>query len=224
MALKLLQPGLRPMGQFDLDDDATKANVTGGELMGFAGAFSGQGAADIGAGTPEVEVGFVSTAGRAAEESGSNDRLLGFLADEGIRGYGTLFGELLGGATGKATSLSGATVIGPATHSGSDKVTLHHGPGLYGFSAPVDGTTTALGGSSDCWNTLGTISVNTAMSATSGKWLASVGSDQSHCVMVGPVTDSSLVSTTNSAAGASALNEYHAMYYLGAIGSVIDVA
>jgi len=62
------------------------------------------------------------------------------------------------------------------------------------------------------------------MSANAGKWITSVGEDQSHCIMVGPVPDSSLVSTSSAAAGESAVNEYHAMYYLGAIGAIVDVA
>ena len=39
MALKLLQPGLRPMGQFDCDDAITKANITGGELQNYRDPF-----------------------------------------------------------------------------------------------------------------------------------------------------------------------------------------
>ena len=231
MGLKLLQPGLRPMGQFDLDDDATAANITGGELMTFAGAFAGTGAADIGNGTPSVEVGFSTTEGTdATEATGTGDKQLGFLADEGIRGYGTLLGSAIGATAGLTTqhgAAGGAVVIGPRSGLASGKVTLHHAPGLYGFSAPVDGSTTAVGGSSDCWKNGGTgpaTAVNLGMSTTDGKWNVQTAKDQCHCVMVGPVTDSSLVSTSNAAAGESAVNEYHAMYYLGALGDIINLA
>jgi len=231
MALKLLQPGLRPMGQFDLDDNATAANITGGELMTFAGAFAGTGAADIGNGTPSVEVGFCTTeATDATEATGTGDKQLGFLADEGIRGYGTLLGSAIGATAGLTTqsgAAGGAVVIGPRTGLASGKVTLHHAPGLYGFSAPVDGSTTTVGAASDCWKLSGTgpaTTVNLGMSAATGKWNTATAKDQCHAIMVGAVTDSSLVSTSNSAAGEAAVNEYHAMYYLGALGDLIDLA
>ena len=130
-----------------------------------------------------------------------------FLADEGIRGYGTLFGSLIGSTVGQATSQSGATVIGPTTMAASDKVTLHHQPGLYGFSAPIDGTT-SVGGTSDCWKngiTMTTLqATNTELVAgensENGKWSGATSGEQVHCVMIGKTNDDSLVSTTNAAA------------------------
>ena len=230
MALKLLQPGIVPMGQFDIDDAATKTSITGGELMSFQPqAGTEKAAADVGVGTPAAQIEFAANTAAVdrTQATAQFDMVVGFLADEGIRGYGTLFGSLIGAAVGQATqsgTAGGAVVIGPSTHSATDKVTLHHSPGLYGFSAPVAGGTAAVGGSSDCWSVLGTIATNTPMSTTSGKWLASSAKDQSHCIMIGAVKDGSLVSTTNASAGTTQTNEYFAMYYLGALGAVIDVA
>jgi hypothetical protein len=66
-----------------------------------------------------------------------------FLADDGILGYGTLFGAVVGGTVGQQVngpnSYTGA-VLGPHTATGSGKVTLWDKPGLYAVSLDaVDG-------------------------------------------------------------------------------------
>jgi len=225
MALKLLQPGLRPMGQFDIDSDTATntTGITGGELMTLSASTGAAeyAAADLSNGTSPAAEASMAT---GTADMSTTDAIIGFLADDGIRGYGTMFGELIGNIAGQATSVSGATVIGPRTSSGSGKVTLHHGPGLYGFSAPADGSTTAVGGSSDCWVNASTVptATGTKLYAASGKWqTATNATDQAHCVMIGAVNDSSLVSTTLAAAGESALNEFFAVYFLGPIGTQV---
>ena len=228
MALKLLQPGLRPMGQFDIDNDVTKANITGGELMSLqtpAGSVAETAAADVSTPGPAAEAAFAADCTLQSKlETSGTDLIIGFLSDEGVAGYGTLFGSLIGAGTGLATqsgAAGGAVVIGPRTSSGSDKVTLHHAPGLYGFDGPVDGTTTAVGAASDCWSGTIDATVGTHYSTDgNGKWATSSTNDQAHCIMLGSMTDESLVSTTAAAATGSAVVGSYAMYFLGATGTV----
>ncbi|MCZ2224535.1 MAG: hypothetical protein LC122_13000 [Chitinophagales bacterium] len=65
-----------------------------------------------------------------------------FLCDEGIAGYGTLFGSLVGGVVGQDTA---GTVIGPHTTSGSGKVTLWDKVGFYGVTLDAVDTTASTG-------------------------------------------------------------------------------
>lgn len=222
MALKLLQPGLRPMGQFDLDDDISdKENITGGELMSVEDqAGTEKAVSDVNDIYPAQAV----FAADCVDNSRAATAFVhGFLADEGIKGYGTLFGELIGGVAGQATSQSGAVTIGPATHVGTDKVTLHHQPGLYGITAPSANKTTGVGGSSDAWasgsitQTIG----NRLSTDGAGKWgNATATGDQYHCIQMGPVNDDSLVSTTTAAATGSGAISFYAVYFLGPVGAI----
>ena len=144
MALKLLQPSLRPLGQFDLADDS--AAIAGGEIVKLntddttvdsAAADSHQVGPFVGSAGSFQFVNF--TAGTFQQGA-----LCG-LADEGEAGYGTQFGTLIGGNTGKGfqvptnmgatLSSSGAVVVGPETHTGSGKVTVWHAAGLYAVNA-----------------------------------------------------------------------------------------
>jgi len=132
MALKLLQPSLRPLGQFDLEDDDT---ITGGECVVLGTGASDRAASDVTTSGPlsnGVQLNF--TLGEF-----ERGKLCG-LADEGTSGYGTNFGSMIGGSAGQGVTVqlntgyasSGAVVaLGPATHQGSGKVTVWHAPGLY---------------------------------------------------------------------------------------------
>tara|TARA_A200000159_G_C7329249_1_gene342275 strand:+ start:1016 stop:1639 length:624 start_codon:yes stop_codon:yes gene_type:complete len=198
MALKLLNPGLRPLGMFDLDDaDAT--NLVGGEYVELqtddntVEAY----AADAGQ-LLDGDDSIVSFA-RGSRTAGS----LGGLADDGVAGYGTLFGEMIGSTAGQATSQSGAVVIGPQTNAGSGKVTVFATAGLYGVT---DGTGTELPAAA----------ANAVLSAngTTGL-LQTTGAGDDVAIHVGAMSDTSLVSTTNAAAGLASATEYFAVFYLG---------
>lgn len=220
MALKLLQPGLRPMGQFDLDDDDTAANITGGEICSLTTIENDDYyAADV-EGMGE---------GLEATLTASTTTLQPlFMADEGIKGYGTLFGELIGSTVGQATSQSGATVIGPRTSSGSGKITLWHAPGLYAVSTPST-RGSATGGSADAFangQSVAGYAANSALyssdagGAATGKLTQSQsGADQVVAFYLGGMADDSLVSTTIAAAtGTSTTAEFEAIYFLGPVG------
>jgi len=202
MALKLLQPGLQPAGQFDLKDGVT---LFGGEYVELTGS-SDTAASDVSAVGPAT---YMQPSIRSLAASVK----FGGLADEGTTGYGTSFGSVIGATVGQGTgfgtlSTTGVVVVGPQTSTGSGKVTVWHSPGLYGVSgAPATGATVAAA--------LSTLAVNAIVEAeTSTGYLgaAGVGAGSTVGVTVGAVKDTSLVSTTASAAGGSAETEYYAIY------------
>lgn len=144
MSLKPLQATL-PLGQFD-GLDAILPTLKGGECVTFSqvtrtgsdkassDSFDGYEAATF---RPVVNRYGYST-GVSAAPSATTRPLM--LADEGIAGYGTLFGTVVGGTVGQVST--GGTVLGPHTSAGSGKVTLWSQPGLYAIS--VDNTAALL--------------------------------------------------------------------------------
>lgn len=140
MALKPLQ-ATYPFGQFDgLDSEAS--TLLGGEVVGF-GAVNVTGtdlhAFDINDGysgttTPKRPV--------VTKTLVTGMRPL-FLADEGVKGYGTLFGEIVGGTLGQVSS--GGAQLGPHTTTGSGKVTLWGNPGMYAVTLDAVDTTLVTG-------------------------------------------------------------------------------
>jgi hypothetical protein len=140
MALKLLQPGVQPLGQFDgLDTDFL--TLKGGEIVTF-GSVVATSATDKAA--KDSFDGYVTPNLRAVVKkptAGTARPLM--LADEGITGYGTLFGSVVGGTVGQVTT--GGAVLGPHTATGSGKVTCWDKPGLYAVSLDAVDTTAASG-------------------------------------------------------------------------------
>jgi hypothetical protein len=205
MALTLLNPGLRPLGMFDLAD-ADAGLLVGGEYVELAedgGDIEGY-AADVPlaplSGGHTVRFGRPAAAGRTAANFGG-------LADEGGEvgaGYGTLFGSLIGQRVGQATEINGAVVLGPSTDRASGKVTVWHAPGLYGVS--------------DQDASLDSAAANAAVHALAdGSGLLEVGggANAQVAIYVGAMTDTSLVSTTATAVGETTTVVSHAIYYLG---------
>lgn len=161
MALKLLQPGTQPLGQFDgLDVDCL--TLKGGEVVSFGSVVtSGQpGVTTSGLDHAAYDVfdGYVNEGGTfyrpAVNRLWTYSTYLPiatrplFLSDEGILGYGTLFGAVVGGTVGQQvngpTTFTGA-VLGPHTATGSGKVTCWDKPGLYAVSLDAVDTTVATG-------------------------------------------------------------------------------
>lgn len=142
MSLKLLQPGTQPLGQFDgLDTEVL--TLKGGEVVTLvssllsandkAAADSFDGYTNLAANAPRRPV--------VTKTLTATSRPL-FLADEGITGYGTLFGSVVGGTVGQ--SVTGA-VLGPHTATGSGKVTCWDKPGLYAVSLDAVDTNASTG-------------------------------------------------------------------------------
>jgi len=92
-----------------------------------------------------------------------------FLSDDGTTGYGTLFGTVVGGTAGQQ-STNGA-VLGPHTATGSGKITLWGGKGLYGVS--LDAVDTATDG---LVPTNASVTVGKALTYTATGQLTPVGS------------------------------------------------
>jgi len=221
MALKLLNPGLRPLGQFDLDDDAPAALV-GGEYVELQtdnlAAVEGY-AADVGAlvGADGSIVNFTPATRTAVRFGG--------LADEGGSEYGTLFGEIIGGNTGRMTQFGtagGSVVVGPDTDTASGKVTVWAQEGLYGVTADAGGDPGAAGASDlDALDivTNDQIHASTGLAVSDFDRLGGLtinnGQGDRVGIYVSTVSDTSLVSTTARAVGDAAILEYHAIFYVG---------
>jgi hypothetical protein len=143
MALKLKQPGIQPLGQFD-GYDADYLSILGGEIGRWvavpyvfpATLTSDKAAADAFDGYSGTPLHFRPVVSHTLTATSSTYRPL-FLLDEGTIGYGTMFGTVVGGVVGQTVpnpSNLGATaglVLGPHTAYGSGKVTLWDKPGLY---------------------------------------------------------------------------------------------
>ncbi len=143
MALKLLQPGLFPLGQFDVLDGTT---VLGGEVVGLKSILNTV-ATDLAA--ADSYDGYVHTEKRSVVTKAlTNNPTDGYtrplmLADDGVAGYGTLLGSVVGGTVGNI--VTGGAVVGPHTATGSGKLTLWANPGLYAVSLDACDTAAATG-------------------------------------------------------------------------------
>lgn len=139
MALFLYQPGIQPLGDFDcLDTD--QSSVLGGEVMVLDEAsrtvsttekaaydvYDGYIADAVSEGTPTA----TRVVARIADEASETYDVF-YLSDDGTTHYGVMFGSVIGGPVGLATT---GTNLGPHTTTGSGKVTLWDKPGLYGVS------------------------------------------------------------------------------------------
>lgn len=144
MALKLVQhSGMQPLGQFDgYDDEVT--GFLGGEVCTLTGLVTkATGGVDLAA--SDVEDGYSGTVTQTrpavTRTLASGNRPL-FLADDGTTGYGTLFGEVVGGTVGQVST--GGAALGPHTAAGSGKITLW-GQGTYAVTLDaVDTSATGL--------------------------------------------------------------------------------
>jgi hypothetical protein len=147
MSLKLLQPGTQPLGQFDgLDTEVL--TLKGGEVVTLVSTAVPPGdkaAADSFDGYTNPSS--VQKRPVVTKTLDGYSRPL-MLADEGILGYGTLFGAVVGGTVGQQVngpnSYTGA-VLGPHTATGSGKVTCWDKPGLYAVSLDACDTAASTG-------------------------------------------------------------------------------
>lgn len=147
MALYPYQAGIQPLGQFDVLDSYASL-ILGGEVGSLFGAARANSTSEKS--SYDVKDGYDYALQRVAVAPRVNVSTVRplWLLDEGVAGYGTLFGSLIGSpvglCTGRGTGSSCATTLGPSTLSGSGKVTCWDKPGLYGISA--DAVDTGTGG------------------------------------------------------------------------------
>lgn len=200
MALKLLQPGREPLGQYD-GLDSEYLTLKGGEVVTFKSVSS---AAGVDLAAKDVFDGYVNpslvqkrTVVTKTLTSGKRPLML---ADDGISGYGTLFGTVVGGVVGQVTT--GGTVLGPHTATGSGKVTCWDKPGLYAVSLDAVDTTASTG----LVPTNTTLDTGAALYATSAGLLTPNSGAAFEAVVVGRFVDfetnGSLVTTPNNLVGA----------------------
>lgn len=191
MALVLLNNNGSPLGQFD-GYDALLASMLGGEvatLVNYGIAGADKHASDVNDGYTVTGLNtvrpIVTTTLTGSETGGF------FLTDDGTTGYGTLFGTLVGAQVGQV--VTGGTVFGPSTMSGSGKVTLWMNPGLYGVT--LDALDATLAAST-------AVSVGTALSYTAAGKLClvagKVGSAPTVARVVEFSTGDTLVTTPRS--------------------------
>ena len=139
MALKLLHTSGTPLGEYDgLDTDLT-AGFLGGEVVTFAAitvATADKSAADA------VD-GYVNSLKRVVVQKTSGTSGPFMLVDDGTTGYGMLFGTVVGGTVGQVST--GGAVLGPATYTGSGKLSCWATPGLFGVTTDAVDTTASTG-------------------------------------------------------------------------------
>jgi len=143
MSLKLLQPGVQPLGQFD-GLDTEFLTLKGGEVVTFTSISSEAG---VDKAAKDVFDGYVNPSLVKKRVVVTKTLTTGkrplMLADDGITGYGTLFGVVVGGTVGQVST--GGAVLGPHTAIGSGKVTLWEKPGLYAVSLDACDTDATTG-------------------------------------------------------------------------------
>jgi hypothetical protein len=138
MALELVQSGFQPLGQFDGADDVY-LTVKGGEvatIIGVSRTGTDLRTADV------ANDGYVGTTRPAATTNLTSGNRPLFLVDDGIVGYGTLFGSVIGGVAGQITT---GAPLGPHTAAASGKLTLWDKPGTYAITLDAVDTTSATG-------------------------------------------------------------------------------
>ena len=141
MTLFVYQPGIQPLGQFDVVDTKLDA-IKGGELGTLTAAVRVNSSVEKAAFDALDGYTNLTDVKRAAITTviGATTRPL-WLLDEGTTGYGTLFGQVIGTPAGlKATG----TNLGPHTAAASGKVTCWDKPGIYAVS--MDAVDTAVDG------------------------------------------------------------------------------
>lgn len=160
MALKPLHHQQTCLSWDCLDADLTA--LKGGEILGLT-YVTGQQFSGTDKAAADVADGYVSDA-RHTRPAVTKSLVSGmrplFLCDDGQAGYGTLFGTVVGGATGQI--VSGGSVLGPHSAYGSGKVSCWQEIGLYEVTLDaVDQTATTgfaqtnptLAGNAACYAT-----------------------------------------------------------------------
>jgi hypothetical protein len=194
MSLKLLTPGVQPLSFDVLDTELT--SIKGGEVVTLTSVLNTN-ATDKAA--ADVFDGYTLPSSLqkrpvVTKTLSSGKRPL-MLADDGIAGYGTLFGTVVGGTVGQIVN-SGA-VLGPHSSTGSGKLTCWDKPGLYAVSLDAVDTTASTGLVTD--NT--SLDSGSALYATTAGLLTPNSGAAFEAVVVGRFvsfdTNGSLVTTPN---------------------------
>ena len=214
MSLKLLQPGGQPLGQFDgLDTEVL--TLLGGEVVTFGTVQT----STLDKSAFDSLDGYLNSANLGkrvvvTRTIGANVRPL-MLCDEGITGYGTLFGTVVGGTVGQVMTgqtVANGGVLGPHTATGSGKVTCWEKPGLYAVSLDAACDSNATTGLRP---TNATLTTGSALNVTStGLLTPAAGQTGTLCGrFVDFDTNGSLVNTPDSLIGALKTYAFATFYF-----------
>lgn len=144
MALRLQQPGIQPIGQFD-GYDAITLTVKGGEVGSLVGIALGP--TDLAAKDADGSDGYVGIPPANRRPVVTTQLVEGMrplmLIDDGTSHYGTLFGQVVGGTAGQI--VTGGAVLGPHTATASGKLTCWDKPGLYAVTLDAVDVTAVTG-------------------------------------------------------------------------------
>jgi hypothetical protein len=150
MALHLMSPGAEPIGYFDMEDGYV-AGTLGGEIgtltaLARTNSSSEKAAADALDGYTNVSEQYRAAITRNI--SATTVRPL-WLLDDGLAGYGVLFGVTIGTPAGLSTGFASGeytgTPLGPHTAAASGKVTAWDKPGVYAVTLDACDTTSSTG-------------------------------------------------------------------------------
>jgi hypothetical protein len=149
MALELVNPsGIQPYGQFD-GYDSVYLTVKGGEVATIISVAVSDG--DRAAKDADGSDGYVGAPPAQRRPAVTTNLVLGsrplFLVDDGLAGYGTLFGQVIGGVAGQIADGLGdqnGQLLGPHTATASGKLTLWNA-GLYAVTLDAVDTTASTG-------------------------------------------------------------------------------
>lgn len=203
MALKLLQTSGNPLGQFDVLDTEL-SGFKGGEVCTFSSVLTSS--SDLAA--ADAFDGYISVGPRrvvVTKTVSSTTRPL-MLADEGVAGYGTLFGTVVGGTVGQVaygpnSSVASSDLLGPHTAKGSGKMTCWATPGLYAVT--LDAVDTDAANGITVTNTA--LTAGTALYYTAAGLLTTLNNRVASAPPVGTfvefMSNGSLVNTPNNLAG-----------------------
>lgn len=147
MALKLKHTTGTPFGEFDALDTDLTAGFLGGEVVTFGSTAVDSGdksAADSADGYVNNNSAGSSKRVVLTKTAGTTGPFM--LVDDGLSGYGVLFGVVVGGASGQTSFAPGSgTPLGPATYVASGKLTVWATPGQFGVTLDAVDTNATTG-------------------------------------------------------------------------------
>jgi len=222
MALKLVQTAGAAAYSYDMLDSEL-SSLKGGEILTLTSVAvpgSDKSAYDSADGYVNPSGAQKRTVATKTLTSGKRPLML---ADDGVVGYGTLFGTVVGGTVGQ--QVTGGAVLGPHTALASGKVSCWYTQGLYAVSLDAVDTNASTG----LVPTNTSIDAGSPIYATSAGLLTPTSGSAFETVAVGRfvefqtsgslvTTPSKLVSALNSPVGAAATTQsysYALFYYYG---------
>lgn len=143
MALKVLHTSGTPLGEYDAKD----ADLTGGFLGGEVVTWGTVAIGNTDKSAADSADGYVNPNLRPylTRTISSSTRAL-MLVDDGLSGYGVLFGVVTGGTAGQTSfGPGGGSPLGPASYVASGKLSVWATPGLFGVTLDAVDTAASTG-------------------------------------------------------------------------------